>query len=85
MEKITVGIPTRSRYEVLSHCLLSIAFQSLRPSEIIIVDDSDTPIDIRTIEHYVYLLKLFDEYGINWRVIWGCEARSALVSSAYTR
>jgi glycosyltransferase involved in cell wall biosynthesis len=69
--RISVGVPTKNRYEVLSHTLLSIAFQSLRPIEIIIVDDSDNPIDLTTISHYEYVLRLFEEHGISWFVIFG--------------
>lgn len=69
--KITIGIPTKNRYDVLSHTLLSIAFQTLRPVEVILVDDSDEPKDIREIPHYAYILHLFDEYSINWRVLFG--------------
>jgi len=69
--KITVGIPTKNRYDTLSHTLLSIAMQSMKPYEVIIVDDSDNPIDIRTIPVYLYILKMFDDYGIKWTVLFG--------------
>jgi len=71
--KITCGIPTKNRYDVLSHTLLSIAFQTYKPQEIIIVDDSDNPIDIRTIPTYLYILKLFDDFKIKWKVLFGAK------------
>ena len=71
MLKITCGIPTKGRYDVLSHCLLGIAFQTLSPYEVIIVDDSDEPINLTTIPLYVYCFKLLDEKNIKWRVVFG--------------
>lgn len=69
--KITVGIPTRERYDTLSHTLLSLALQTKKPHEVIVVDDSPNPVDIRNIPIYEYILKLFDTYGIKWRVVFG--------------
>lgn len=68
---ITVGIPTKNRLESLSHCLLTLAFQTKKPYEIIIVDDSDQPVDIRNIPQYAYILKLLDDYKIKWQVVFG--------------
>lgn len=68
---ITVGIPTKNRYESLISTLLSVALQTLKPSEIIIVDDSDKFIDIRSIPQYQYVLKLLYEYKIDWKIIFG--------------
>lgn len=69
--KITAGIPTKNRYDCLSHTLLSIAFQTIKPIEVIIVDDSDTPTDLRELSIYNYIFKLFDEYKIEWKVLFG--------------
>ena len=69
--KITVGIPTKNRYESLSHTLISIALQTLKPEEIIIVDDSDSPQDLRKNLQYTYIFKLLDEKGIKWKVLFG--------------
>lgn len=71
MKRITVGIPTKNRYDCLSHTLLSIAFQTLKPIEVIIVDDSDNPIDLRNIPVYGYIFELFNNYNIQWQVIFG--------------
>jgi len=71
MIKITVGIPTKDRYNSLDKTLLSIAFQTLKPVEVIIVDDSPNPVDIREIPHYNYILRLFDDKGIKWKVLFG--------------
>lgn len=69
--KISVGIPTKHRYDVLDKCLLSIALQTLSPYEVIIVDDSDKPVDLRQISYYEYIFKLFDSKGIKWKVAFG--------------
>lgn len=69
--KITVGIPTKNRYDTLDKTLLSIALQTLSPHQVIIVDDSDNPVNITTIPHYTYILKTFDAKGIKWEVKFG--------------
>jgi glycosyltransferase involved in cell wall biosynthesis len=68
---VTVGIPTKNRYDHLATTLYSIVNQTVKPSEIIIVDDSDKVIDIREISIYGNLLKLMDSYGIKWKVLYG--------------
>lgn len=70
---ISVGVPTCNRYDTLSHTLLSIAMQTLKPAEIIIIDDSDKPVDLRELPNYYYVLKLFDEYGISWKCLYGAK------------
>lgn len=69
--RITCGIPTKNRYDLLSHTLLSLAFQTRTPYEIIIVDDSDKIIDLRTLPTFQYIFILFDDLGIKWRVEFG--------------
>lgn len=68
---ITVGIPTKGRYDVLHLCLLSLAFQTLKPKEVIIVDDSDHPRILTDIPEYLYIFQLFEQYKIQWRVLFG--------------
>lgn len=68
---ITVGIPTKNRYDSLDKTLLSIAFQTHLPKEIFIIDDSDEPIDIRNIPHYEYILRLLNEKGVEWKYVFG--------------
>lgn len=68
---ITVGIPTRDRYDSLLLCLTSLALQTKTPNEIIIVDDSDEPKDIREMSLYKYVLQLFNDKGIAWKVLFG--------------
>ncbi len=70
-DRITVGIPTCNRYDALSHALLSIAMQTKKPYEVIVVDDSDSPVDLRTLPRYRYIFALLQSYGINWSVLHG--------------
>lgn len=71
MIDITIGVPTCNRYDYLSHTLLSIALQTYPIKEVIIVDDSDKPIDLRELPIYQYIFRLFDDKGIKWRVLFG--------------
>lgn len=71
MCNITVGIPTKNRYEALLLCLNSIVYQTLKPREVIIVDDSDDPIDIRKNKNYEYTLNMLDTFGVRWKVVYG--------------
>ena len=50
---------------------MSIAMQTLKPLEVIIVDDTDIPVDIRTLSQYKYILQLFDDKDIKWKVLFG--------------
>ena len=68
---VTVGIPTKNRYNQLCNTLYSIINQTVKPSEVIIVDDSDVPTDIREISIYRNLFKLLDDYKIKWKVLYG--------------
>lgn len=68
---VTVGIPTKNRYESLALTLTSIAMQTHPPVEVIIVDDSDEPKDLRTLEGFHYLFALMHSKGINVKVKFG--------------
>jgi len=51
--------------------LQSIITQTRVPNELIILDDTNEPKDLRTIPIYKYLFELLDEKKINWKVIFG--------------
>jgi glycosyltransferase involved in cell wall biosynthesis len=68
---VTVGIPTRNRYDSLAHTIMSIAMQTVKPKEIIVVDDSDIAVDLRTISMYKYIFEILQNKGIEWKVIFG--------------
>lgn len=70
---VTVCLPTKDRYEALSNCLLSLAMQTTRPREIIIVDDSDFPKKITEIPNILYILRLLAYYKVDYQVVWGAK------------
>jgi hypothetical protein len=51
--------------------ILSVAMQTRKPDHLTIYDDNDNPKDIRENEAYLYLLKMLDEKGIGWDVVFG--------------
>jgi len=69
--RATCGIPTKNRYDTLVLTLQGLAFQTTKDFDIIIVDDSDEPKDLRDLREYQCVFDLFNRYGINWRVIYG--------------
>src|SRR5215472_8673556 len=71
MDQVTVGIPTKGRYELLAHTLHSVALQTLKPKHVIIVDDSEPGLDMRTMEIFQNLFVLLGSKDIDWEVVWG--------------
>ncbi len=72
MQKTLAYISTRGRYDTtLANAMLSVALQSRKPDKFILFDDNDSPRDIRAISIYEHILKLFDERGIKWEVLYG--------------
>lgn len=69
--RITVGIPTKDRYDSLALTIQSIINQTLTPGEIIIVDDSRTAVDMRQIPIFTYLFHVMSSKGIGWKVLYG--------------
>lgn len=69
--KVTVGIPTKNRYDSLILTLYSVINQTVKPAEIIIVDDTDNATDLRTLSLYKHIMKLMDDHKIDWQLIWG--------------
>ena len=74
IKNITVYICTKNRYDTtLPMVLQSIISQTLKPKKLIIIDDSDNPIDLRTLSHYNYLFQIMDYKKIEWSVIFGAK------------
>jgi len=71
MDQVTVGIPTKGRYHLLAHTLQSVALQTLKPKHVMIVDDSEPGIDMRTSEVHQNMFHLLSARDIDWEVIWG--------------
>lgn len=69
---ITATISTKNRYDTtLPLSISSIIHQTLPPTEFILFDDNDNPIDLRQLEVYQYLFNLLDVKNIKWRVVFG--------------
>lgn len=69
---ILCSISTRGRYDTtLPLAIQSVAMQELLPDALVIFDDNENPIDIRSIQHYEYLLRILDEKGVRWSVQFG--------------
>jgi len=68
---VTVVIPTRNRYDYLSHTLGALARQTYNNFSIIIIDDTDDAQDIRTIPLLAHQLALLDRRHIQWKVVFG--------------
>lgn len=68
---ITATVSSKNRYDILSHCLMSIALQINPPSELIIFDDSDQKVDLRNNPIYFNIFKIFERKNIQWRVEFG--------------
>lgn len=69
---ILCSISTRGRYDTtLPLAIQSVVMQELLPDALVIFDDNDNPSDIRTMQHYEYLLRILDEKKIRWSVLFG--------------
>lgn len=69
--KVTVGIPTKDRYDTLVLTLLGVALQTHQEMHVIIVDDTENPVDLRTLPQYQSVFTLFNERQITFQVIYG--------------
>jgi len=69
---ILASISTRWRYDTtLPMAIMSVVGQSMKPDKLVIFDDNDTPIDLRTLPTYQKIFKALDYVGIQWEVIFG--------------
>jgi len=69
--KVTCGIPFKDRLDILSNTILSVIWQSNMISELILVDDSDKPTDLRELPQYQSIFYLLNYYNIEWTVLFG--------------
>ena len=70
-EKITIGVPTRNRYKNLALCLQGLINQAYKNWDLIIVDDSDNPRDLRFLSIFQNLFIRLDREKHNWQIIYG--------------
>ena len=69
---VTAVVCTKNRYDTtLPLCLLSIANQTYKPKELLILDDSDERVKMD--EHHILsmVLRTLDEKFIQWKVVYG--------------
>lgn len=69
MLPVTVEISTKNRYENLGHCLMAVAIGTQLPSEIIVYDDNERPLDLRTFPIFANIFSLLNKNGVNWKVL----------------
>jgi len=69
---VTAVIPTNGRYySTLPLAIQSIIFQTRPPERLVIFDDNDNPIDLRSLSVYKYLFSMLDDKKIQWSVVFG--------------
>ncbi len=68
---VTCNVCTKNRYDLLPLTLVAVALQTVNPDHVIIVDDTDPPIDIRNLPAFQSVLQLFNAKGISWQVVFG--------------
>ena len=67
MIKVLCSVATRGRYfTTLPTVLTAIANQSIKPDKLIIFDDNDEPLDMRSESMYQHIFSMLDTKGINW-------------------
>lgn len=68
--RVSATISTRDRYfTTLPLAIASVAQQTFRPTELVIFDDGEHK-DLRECSPYPQLLKMLNERGIDWKVLW---------------
>ena len=70
-DRVTCGIPTKNRHRSLAQTLQSVVFQTYPELDLIIVDDSESPPDLREDPMFQNLFRLMNERKMDWRVIYG--------------
>ena len=69
--RVTIGIPTRNRYEYLSLLLWSLLEQTYKEWDVIIIDDSDPKYDITKIPFLWPMLMKLEIEGHSWKCLHG--------------
>jgi glycosyltransferase involved in cell wall biosynthesis len=69
--RVTCGVPTKNRHRSLAQTLQSVVFQTYPELDLIIVDDSESPSDLREDPMFQNLFRLMNERKMDWRVIYG--------------
>ena len=69
--RVTCGLPTKNRHRSLAQTIQSVVFQTYPELDLIIVDDSESPVDLREDPMFQNLFRLMNERKMDWRVIYG--------------
>jgi len=72
MTSVLCSISTRGRYDTtLSMAIQAVINQTRLPDKLVIFDDNDSPVDIREIQQYFYLLHILSLKKVEWEVVYG--------------
>lgn len=71
MKLVTMEVATRDRYDTLVLTLEALAFQTFVDFDVLVIDDSPIPKDLRTLPAYQTVFQLLNQHGINWSVQYG--------------
>lgn len=72
MTSVLCSISTRGRYDTtLPMAIQAVINQTRLPDKLVIFDDNDSPVDIREIQQYFYLLHILTLKKVEWEVIYG--------------
>lgn len=67
MKEILCSISTRGRYDTtLPLAIASVVNQTLKPDKLVVFDDNEKPVDVREVQHYLYLFQMMDFHNIEW-------------------
>lgn len=70
--KILCSISTKGRYDTyLPLAIQAVINQTKKVDKLIIFDDNDVPVDLRTKPQYTFLFNVMNTKGIEWEVIYG--------------
>lgn len=73
-ENVLCNVNTYNRHDsTLPMTLMGIANQTVLPKQLVIFDDSETPVDLRTINHYVHIFNILTNKGVQWSVAYGAK------------
>jgi hypothetical protein len=69
---ILCSISTKGRYDTfLPLAIQAVINQTRKIDKLVIFDDNDEPIDLRTKPVYKFLFNIMDQRGIQWQVVYG--------------
>ena len=71
MSKILCCVTTKGRYHTtLPLTLLAVANQTMKFDKLVVFDDNDEAVDVRSILSYSYILQMLEQRGIEWEWVY---------------